>query len=106
MASASPDDTSRHCRILLRHHPLRQAFIVLVRMIVTAALSILYMRHTGVDSPILGPPGMRAWLVVRGLLGSVAIFALYSSLRTLQLGEALSVYFTCPILGVLFSRKC
>lgn len=74
-------------------------------MIVTAALSILCMRHTGVDSPVLGPPGMRAWLVVRGLLGSVAIFALYSSLNTLQLGEMLSVYFSCPILGVLLSKE-
>ena len=74
-------------------------------MIVTAALSVLYMRHIGVDNPILGPSGMRAWLVVRGLLGSVAIFALYSSLKTLQLGEVLSVYFTCPILGVLLTRE-
>ena len=72
-------------------------------MIVTAALSILYMRHTGVDSPVLGPSGMRFWLIVRGLLGSAAIFALYSSLKTLQLDEMLSVYFTCPIVGVLLS---
>ena len=73
-------------------------------MSVTAVLACLYMHHTGIEHPILGPPGMRAWLLLRGALGAVNVFFFYTSLRVLQLGDAISIWFTCPIIGAPFLR--
>lgn len=85
-------------KLLSDVHGVPVAFIDFCRMSVTAGLACLYMHHTGIEHPILGPPDVRAWLLLRGALGAVNVFFFYTSLRVLQLGDAISIWFTCPII--------
>jgi drug/metabolite transporter (DMT)-like permease len=69
-------------------------------MSVTAIIAILYMKNTGMEDPFLGPKGVRLWLLIRGVLGGIGVFMFYSGLHWLQLGDALSIWFTSPLLSI------
>jgi uncharacterized membrane protein len=47
--------------------------------------------------PLLGPPGQRLWLLLRGALGFVAFSAYYFAIAHLTLGDATTIYFTSPL---------
>ena len=74
-------------------------------MSVTAIIAYLYMKNTGMEDPFLGPKGVRIWLLVRGVLGGIGVFMFYSGLHWLQLGDALSIWFTSPLLSMLPSLR-
>lgn len=71
-------------------------------MVITAVLASGYMAATGVPDPILGPKEVRYWLLFRGLLGALSLNMFYNSFRFLPLADALSIWFTVPVIvGVL-----
>jgi drug/metabolite transporter (DMT)-like permease len=75
-----------------------QAPVIFLRMLVTAVLASSYLKFQGVPDPIRGPKEARGWLVARGAVGIVNVFLFYNSLRFLPVGDALSIWFTAPII--------
>ncbi|BFZ59825.1 hypothetical protein YB2330_000846 [Saitoella coloradoensis] len=76
--------------------------IVFVRMSITYVLSIAYMWHNGIPDFILGPPGIRLLLIIRGAIGFWGLFGIYYSLQYLSLSDATTITFMAPILaGIL-----
>ncbi|KAF8603019.1 drug/metabolite transporter superfamily [Ceratobasidium sp. AG-I] len=80
--------------------------LVAVRMGMTWICCQAYMLATGVPNPLLGPSGVRLWLVIRGVVGFVGIFGLYYSLQYMSLSDAVVLTFLAPsttaALGFLF----
>lgn len=77
----------------------RQAPILFTRMLATAGIASTYMYFKGIEDPVLGPPGLRLWLTLRGSIGGIGVYFFYCSLHWLQLGDALSIWFTSPLLS-------
>ncbi|ODQ54274.1 DUF6-domain-containing protein, partial [Saitoella complicata NRRL Y-17804] len=76
--------------------------IVFVRMSITYVLSIAYMWHNDIPDFILGPPGIRLLLIIRGAIGFWGLFGIYYSLQYLSLSDATTITFMAPILaGIL-----
>ncbi|MEB3333308.1 MAG: DMT family transporter [Synechococcaceae cyanobacterium] len=73
--------------------------VVLVRALVSVALSLLLLRQAGV-----APWGnRRALLVLRGLLGSLALLAVFAALTRLPLASATLLQYTYPTLTALMA---
>ncbi|ELU41351.1 hypothetical protein AG1IA_04631 [Rhizoctonia solani AG-1 IA] len=60
--------------------PVPTLEVVAIRMFITYVCCQVYMFIAGVPDPILGPKGVRKWLVIRGVVGYVyaSSIALYS----------------------------
>ncbi|KAJ8456284.1 hypothetical protein ONZ45_g18783 [Pleurotus djamor] len=94
--------------------PVPALELVVVRMVMTYVLCMTYMLSRGVPDPWIGPKGVRALLVFRGVTGFFGLFGLYYSLQYLSLSDAVVLTFLSPlttaisgtlILGESFSRK-
>ncbi|KZT65709.1 DUF6-domain-containing protein [Daedalea quercina L-15889] len=83
--------------------------LILVRMLMTGAASLLYMWITNVPDPLLGPKGVRGLLALRGVLGFFGIAGLYFSLQYLSVSDATVLQFLVPmctgILGALVLQE-
>ncbi|KAF9071884.1 hypothetical protein BDP27DRAFT_462995 [Rhodocollybia butyracea] len=80
--------------------------LILIRMAITYLFSVTYMKFMGVDSPFLGPKGVRLLLMFRGFVGFFGIFGIYFALKYLSLSDATVLTFLAPlctsITGALF----
>ncbi|CUA78365.1 hypothetical protein RSOLAG22IIIB_13104 [Rhizoctonia solani] len=89
--------------------PVPTLEIVCVRMFITYACCQVYMFAAGVPDPILGPKGVRKWLVIRGVVGFFGLFGLYYSLHYMSLSDATVLTFLAPTVtaafGFLFLRE-
>ncbi|KAL5638949.1 hypothetical protein ACGC1H_003351 [Rhizoctonia solani] len=89
--------------------PVPTLEIVGVRMFITYACCQVYMFAAGVPDPILGPKGVRKWLVIRGVVGFFGLFGLYYSLQYMSLSDATVLTFLAPTVtaafGFLFLRE-
>ncbi|KAG8711589.1 hypothetical protein FRC09_020517 [Ceratobasidium sp. 395] len=83
--------------------------LVAVRMTITYICCQVYMHLSGVADPILGPKGIRMWLVIRGVVGFFGLFGLYYSIQYMSLSDATVLTFLAPTitaaLGFLFLRE-
>ncbi|CAE7119239.1 unnamed protein product [Rhizoctonia solani] len=89
--------------------PVPTLEIVCVRMFITYVCCQVYMFAAGVPDPILGPKGVRKWLVIRGVVGFFGLFGLYYSLHYMSLSDATVLTFLAPTVtaafGFLFLRE-
>ncbi|KAF5390059.1 hypothetical protein D9757_003776 [Collybiopsis confluens] len=80
--------------------------LIFIRMAITYILSLAYMTHKGIESPFLGPKGVRMLLMFRGFSGFFGMFGIYFSLKYLSLSDATVLTFLSPlctaIAGALF----
>lgn len=56
------------------------------------------MRYTHVEHPFLGPPGVRLWLVARGVIGLGGLAPGYYALHYISLSDATALAFLAPVL--------
>ncbi|GAB1522130.1 hypothetical protein RhiTH_005240 [Rhizoctonia solani] len=81
--------------------PVPTLEVVAIRMFITFI--------AGVPDPILGPKGVRKWLVIRGVVGFFGLFGLYYSLHYMSLSDATVLTFLAPTVtaafGFLFLRE-
>jgi len=75
--------------------------VVFVRGVVTLALSWLMLRRAGVRP--WGAAAHRRMLLMRGLLGSLALLCFYFSLIHLPLADATVIQYTNPVLATLLA---
>jgi drug/metabolite transporter (DMT)-like permease len=89
--------------------PVPTLELIQVRMVVTYVCSVAYMHWKRIPDPLLGPKGLRALLVLRGLTGFFSIAGLYFSLQHLSLSDAMVLTFIAPILtgfsGAVFLKE-
>ncbi|KAH7334052.1 hypothetical protein B0J17DRAFT_675174 [Rhizoctonia solani] len=89
--------------------PIPTLEIVCIRMFITFICCQAYMFAAGVPDPILGPKGVRKWLVIRGVVGFFGLFGLYYSLHYMSLSDATVLTFLAPTVtaafGFLFLRE-
>ncbi|KAJ3964649.1 hypothetical protein EV361DRAFT_941717 [Lentinula raphanica] len=80
--------------------------LIFIRMAITYLFSVIYMKYTGVESPFLGPKGVRFLLMFRGFSGFFGVFGIYFSLKYLTLSDATVLTFLSPlctaVAGALF----
>jgi drug/metabolite transporter (DMT)-like permease len=69
--------------------------MVMVRAVITMALSVWGIRHAGVRP--WGTPGKRGLLVVRGIFGFLALTCFYHSIVNLPLADATVIQYTNPV---------
>lgn len=72
--------------------------VIFARMSMTWLGCVIALRLTGTPHPILGPPGVRLLLVLRGIIGFFGLSGFYASLRYLSLADATVITFLSPIL--------
>ncbi|TFK83248.1 DUF6-domain-containing protein [Polyporus arcularius HHB13444] len=89
--------------------PVPAMELILVRMAITWICCVAYMFFMRVPDPILGPKGVRYFLVQRGVFGFLGIYGLYYSLQYLSLSDATVLQFLSPmftaIAGAIFLRE-
>ncbi|KAH9052765.1 integral membrane protein DUF6 [Lactarius vividus] len=77
--------------------------------VITYVCSVAYMYWKRIPDPFLGPKGLRALLVLRGLTGFVSLAGMYFSLQYLSLSDATVLTFIAPILtsfsGAVFLKE-
>ncbi|WVR07397.1 hypothetical protein IAU60_004438 [Kwoniella sp. DSM 27419] len=84
--------------------------LIFVRMGITGCFCIASLAFIVNDpNPILGPPGIRKMLVLRGVWGFVGLLSGYQSLRGLTVSDSISIQFLAPtvtaVLGYLFLKE-
>lgn len=84
--------------------------LILVRMSITAiccVLSLWLIKHD--PNPLLGPPGIRCTLLLRGFFGFMGLLSGYQSLKGLTLSDSVTIQFLAPsvtaLLGFLFLHE-
>ncbi|KAJ1303806.1 hypothetical protein OPQ81_008228 [Rhizoctonia solani] len=89
--------------------PVPTLEVVAIRMFITYVCCQVYMFAAGVPDPILGPKGVRKWLVIRGVVGFFGLFGLYYSLHYMSVSDATVLTFLAPTVtaafGFLFLRE-
>lgn len=89
--------------------PVPTLELVAVRMAITYVCCQVYMFASGVADPLLGPKGVRMWLVIRGVVGFFGLFGLYYSLQYMSLSDATVLTFLSPTttaaVGYLFLHE-
>ncbi|KAJ3799300.1 hypothetical protein GGU11DRAFT_679763 [Lentinula aff. detonsa] len=85
--------------------------LIFIRMAITYLFSVIYMYVCLVilESPFLGPKGVRFLLMFRGFSGFFGVFGIYFSLKYLTLSDATVLTFLSPlctaVAGALFLRE-
>ena len=75
--------------------------VVMVRAVITLALSWWGVRHAGV--PAWGSPDKRRLLVLRGIVGFLALSCFYHSIVHLPLADATVIQYTNPVFAGLLA---
>ncbi|QRV95556.1 transport protein [Ceratobasidium sp. AG-Ba] len=95
--------------LTLLEKPVPTLELVAVRMTITYVCCQIYMFASGVADPILGPKGIRMWLIIRGVVGFFGLFGLYYSLQYLSLSDTTVLTFLSPtstaVVGYLLLRE-
>lgn len=68
-------------------------------MLVTAILSPAYLMWKGEEDPLLGPRAVRGLLIFRALAAVICLVLLYASFQYMAVGDAISLFFTVPIVS-------
>ncbi|WVQ74786.1 hypothetical protein IAR50_004392 [Cryptococcus sp. DSM 104548] len=84
--------------------------LIFVRMGITWIFCVISLWLVkGDPNPLLGPPGIRYILVLRGLFGFFGLLAGYQALRGLTLSDSLAIQFLAPsftaLLGFVFLHE-
>lgn len=84
--------------------------LIFVRMGITAICCVLSLWLIKRDpNPLLGPPGIRGILILRGFFGFMGLLSSYQSLRGLTLSDSVTIQFLAPsvtaLLGFLFLHE-
>ncbi|KDQ09209.1 hypothetical protein BOTBODRAFT_534340 [Botryobasidium botryosum FD-172 SS1] len=77
-------------------NPVPALQLIVIRMSITFVLGVAYMTYAKVPYPVLGPSGVRLWLVLRGAVGFFGLFGVYYSLQYLSLSDATVISFLSP----------
>lgn len=85
--------------------PIKPLQILLVRMSITYVGTLLYMlkNRKTIENVPFGPPEVRKWLILRGLMGFLGVFGLYSSLVYLSISDAILITFLTPTVTVILA---
>lgn len=86
------------------------ATLIFVRMSITAICCVLSLWLIKRDpNPLLGPPGIRCTLLLRGFFGFMGLLSSYQSLKGLTLSDSVTIQFLAPsvtaLLGFLFLHE-
>lgn len=81
-------------------HPLQ---ILFVRMTITYAGCFAYMYFKKIPDFVLGPPGVRLLLVLRGTVGFFGVFGLYYSVQYLEFSDAIVITFLTPTMAAILA---
>ena len=76
--------------------------LIFTRMSITWFFCYLYMRLNGVEDPLLGPKGIRKWLVVRGKAATL-LYVWYTCPNERLFSKALSVSLDSSAVIIPFS---
>ncbi|KAE8542706.1 hypothetical protein D1P53_001488 [Cryptococcus gattii VGV] len=84
--------------------------LIFVRMSITAICCVLSLWLIKRDpNPLLGPPGIRCTLLLRGFFGFMGLLSSYQSLKGLTLSDSVTIQFLAPsvtaLLGFLFLQE-
>ncbi|ADV22720.1 integral membrane protein [Cryptococcus gattii E566] len=84
--------------------------LIFVRMSITAICCVLSLWLIKRDpNPLLGPPGIRCTLLLRGFFGFMGLLSSYQSLKGLTLSDSVTIQFLAPsvtaLLGFLFLHE-
>lgn len=82
------------------YHPFQ---ILFARMLITYIGSLCFMAYRKVPHFLLGPPGVRILLIMRGVLGFFGVFGLYYSVNYLELSDAAVITFLTPTVTAVFA---
>ncbi|KZS95284.1 hypothetical protein SISNIDRAFT_484145 [Sistotremastrum niveocremeum HHB9708] len=77
-------------------NPVPAIELVGLRMFFTYFICIAYMHYTNVSNPVLGPPDVRLFLVLRGFTGFCGLFMMWKSLQYLGVADAVTLTFLLP----------
>lgn len=75
--------------------------IVFIRMTITYAMSVIYLKYQGIS--VLGPKEVIVPMIMRGVLGFFAIYALYFSLIYISISDAIVIQFLAPLITSLMA---
>ncbi|KAF8876603.1 hypothetical protein CPB84DRAFT_1795735 [Gymnopilus junonius] len=81
--------------------PISTLQLVAIRMFMTYLFCLGYMLYMGIPDPLLGPKGVRSLLVVRGVVGFLAMYGLYYPLQYLSLSDVTVLMFLTPLCTAL-----
>lgn len=82
------------------YHPLQ---ILFVRMVITYAGCFAFMYFKKIPDFILGPPGVRLLLMLRGIVGFFGVYGLYYSVNYLELSDATVITFLTPTMAAVLA---
>lgn len=82
------------------YHPLQ---ILFVRMTITYIGCFAFMYFKKIPDFILGPPGIRLLLVLRGTVGFFGVYGLYYSVNYLELSDATVITFLTPTMAAVLA---
>ncbi|KAH9475214.1 putative transport protein [Psilocybe cubensis] len=89
--------------------PVTTFQLILVRMAITFICCMIYMHLAKIPDPLLGPKGVRLWLLMRGIGGFIGLFGIYFSLQYLSLSDATVLTFLSPttttVAGAIFLKE-
>ncbi|GAA5838705.1 hypothetical protein JCM3766R1_001567 [Sporobolomyces carnicolor] len=77
--------------------------LIMIRMGFTALFCFLWLKSSGDPHPLLGPPGVRGLLCIRGIVGFLGLFPSYYVLQYLSLSDATTISFLSPVLVGVFA---
>lgn len=77
--------------------------VLLVRMSITYAFTLLYMWYYKIDNAPFGEKSIRKFLVMRGTMGFLGVFGLYYSLNYLSITDAILIRFLAPTITVFLA---
>jgi drug/metabolite transporter (DMT)-like permease len=81
-------------------HPLQ---ILFVRMTITYAGCFAFMYWKRIPDFVIGPPGVRLLLILRGTVGFFGVFGLYYSVNYLELSDATVITFLTPTMAAILA---
>jgi drug/metabolite transporter (DMT)-like permease len=83
----------------LAHFPVHE--LIFFRSIVAFVFCVLYLRHYKI--PLWG--NNRFWLVARGLIGLVALYLFFQTIRHMPLASASTIQYLSPVFTVLVATQ-
>ncbi|CDF91433.1 ZYBA0S11-02740g1_1 [Zygosaccharomyces bailii CLIB 213] len=87
----------------LPRKPIRPLQVLLARMFITYVGALIYMliKRRSIPNAPFGPPELRLWLLLRGIVGFCGVFGMYFSLMYLTVSDAVLITFLTPTVTVI-----
>ncbi|KAL7423447.1 hypothetical protein Q5752_001027 [Cryptotrichosporon argae] len=83
-------------KFLLSSTAISTMTVIWVRMAITSSCCVAVLLASGDANPVLGPPGVRRILALRGVCGWLGLTAAYQSLRGLSVSDGATIGFLGP----------